>query len=90
MRLNIELLEKRTTLVNGNTRARCPACAETGNDFKGEHLIIFPNGKYGCAVYPKDAEHRKSIFRLVGLKGVNRNASTETIKVSVNPKPGWS
>ena len=29
----------------GNITAQCPACAEKGGDAKGDHLIIYPDGK---------------------------------------------
>lgn len=46
--------------------ARCPACAALGGDRKGEHLIIFPDGKYGCVVTDADPLHRREIHRLAG------------------------
>jgi hypothetical protein len=48
--------------------AQCPACAATGHDSTGEHLIIYADGKYGCVAHPKDKAHRKEIFRLVGTR----------------------
>jgi hypothetical protein len=66
MSLNIDRLEKVVRLANGGTQARCPACAETGGDRKGEHLRISPEGKFGCCVFPGDREHRKRIFALAG------------------------
>jgi hypothetical protein len=30
------------------TIARCPACAEGGGDKKGEHLLIWSTGRFGC------------------------------------------
>ena len=53
----------------GKHVARCPACAETDNDRKGEHLFIAPNGRFGCVQFPgSDGErHRKRIFELVGI-----------------------
>lgn len=53
--------------------ARCPACADEGNDKKGEHLFINNEGKFGCVVYPGELGryHRKQIFNLVGLRGEN-------------------
>ena len=50
--------------------ARCPACAETGNDRKGEHLFIEQNGKFGCVVFQgtDGHKHRQRIFELVGIK----------------------
>lgn len=66
MSLNINQLEKVRNLAGGRVEARCPACAESGNDRKGEHLLIKPDGRFGCCAYPKDREHRKRIFALVG------------------------
>ena len=52
------------------TTARCPACAESGGDNKGEHLIINPQGRFGCVVYagkgPDAKQHRRRIFALCG------------------------
>jgi hypothetical protein len=50
--------------------ARCPACAETGNDRKGEHLFIEQSGRFGCVVFPgtEGHSHRQRIFELVGIK----------------------
>jgi hypothetical protein len=47
--------------------ARCPACAEHDGDRKGNHLTIFPSGKFACAAVPGDSEHRRRIFALVGI-----------------------
>ena len=51
--------------------ARCPACAKTGGDKAGEHLVIFPDGRFGCVVYSgeRGVEHRRWIVRLVGVGG---------------------
>lgn len=68
MSLNIALLEK--VRQRGNkTIGRCPACAETGGDASGEHLIIDASGAYGCVNNPGPAgtEHRKRIFSLAGV-----------------------
>ena len=57
---------RRTT--NGCCVARCPACAEHGQDAKGEHLWWNPaTGAYGCVVYSGDVTHRQRIRELVGL-----------------------
>ena len=50
--------------------ARCPACAETGNDRKGEHLFIEQGGRFGCVVFPghEGHKHRQRIFELAGIK----------------------
>jgi hypothetical protein len=47
--------------------AQCPACAEVGADSKGDHLAIFPDGKYCCVAHPDDRAHSKKIYKLVGL-----------------------
>ena len=66
MSLNVSKLEKVRELAGGIVQARCPACAEGGNDRAGEHLRIYPDGRFGCCVHPKSGEHRKRIFALAG------------------------
>ncbi len=66
MSLDLAKLEKVRPLANGSVEARCPACAEGGHDRKGEHLLIKPDGRFGCCANPKDREHRKRIFALAG------------------------
>lgn len=48
-------------------RGACPACREDGSDRSGDHLLIRKNGKFGCAVFPGNHEHRQRIKQLVGL-----------------------
>lgn len=66
MSLDLNKLEKVRDAGNGAIQARCPACAEAGQDRKGEHLRIQPDGKFGCCVFPQDHLHRKRIFALAG------------------------
>jgi hypothetical protein len=66
MSLDVNKLEKVREVGNGTLQARCPACAEAGQDRKGEHLRIQPDGKFGCCVFPQDRLHRKRIFALAG------------------------
>ena len=66
MGLQIDRLEKVRTTGGGLIHARCPACAVESGDTKGEHLIIYPDGRFGCCVNPGDKQHRKRIFALVG------------------------
>jgi hypothetical protein len=49
--------------------ARCPACAETGQDKKGDHLIINNDGKFACVMFQGSSgqKHRKRIFQLTGI-----------------------
>jgi len=79
MSLNLEKLENVRKLDGGVVQARCPACAEGGNDRKGEHLRIMADGRFGCCVHPKDSDHRKRIFALVGEK----SPGTFTVRVKV-------
>jgi putative DNA primase/helicase len=62
-------LEKVKHKDGGIVTARCPVCAEQGHDKTGNHLSIFPNGRFGCVQFPRDEgkEHRKRIFALVGV-----------------------
>lgn len=68
MSLDLSRLEKVVELAHGVKRARCPACAEAGQDRKGEHLRLYPDGRFGCCVHPRDREHRKRIFALAGQR----------------------
>ena len=79
MSLDRSKLQMVHELGNGGWQARCPACAESGQDRKGQHLRISPEGKFGCCVFPGDREHRKRIFALAGEHG------PKAIKVRVAP-----
>ena len=68
MSLDVAKLEKVRELAGGLVQARCPACAEGGHDRTGEHLRIYPDGRFGCCVHPKDGEHRKRIWALAGVR----------------------
>src|SRR5512137_1519716 len=68
MSLDVSKLEKARQMSGGIVQARCPACAEGGGDRRGEHLRVYPDGRYGCCVHPKDGQHRKRIFALVGAR----------------------
>lgn len=81
MSLDVAKLEKVRELAGGIVQARCPACAEGGGDRKGEHLRIYADGRYGCCVHPKDGEHRKRIFALVGA----RKPGTLTLRLKTPP-----
>lgn len=69
MGLDIKKLREVKQEPRGRIIAQCPACAEEGMDRKCEHLIIYPDGKFGCALYPghEGREHRKEIFRIAGI-----------------------
>jgi hypothetical protein len=59
------------------TIAQCPACAEEGRDRKGDHLVLFPNERFGCVIN-RSKEHRDRIIHLAGAR------STRTSP----PRPG--
>ena len=64
--LDSSKLENVKTREN-KTIAACPACRAAGDDNKGEHLVIYSNGKFGCIAHEGDSLHRKDIFSLVGI-----------------------
>jgi hypothetical protein len=66
MSLDLSKLDKVIELPDGVKRARCPACAESGSDKTGQHLRIYPDGKFGCCVHPRESEHRSRIYALAG------------------------
>ena len=54
----------------------CPACQAEGRDSKGEHLLVFEDGGFACALWPVThpdedgrAEHRSIIAQALGLRG---------------------
>jgi len=81
MSLDVGKLEKVREVAGGIVQAQCPACAEGGGDRKGEHLRIYPDGRYGCCVHPKDGEHRKRIFALAG----ERKPGTFSVRLKTPP-----
>lgn len=69
--MNIDIARLKNVRTRGQkTTAQCPACAEQGHDKSGEHLIVWPDGRIGCVVYPGHTraatEHRTRIFALYG------------------------
>jgi hypothetical protein len=60
--------------------AQCPACAEDGKDSKGDHLVIYRNGRFGCVV-KKSKAHRKRIFELVGQTGSFKSGGPIPVRI---------
>jgi hypothetical protein len=85
MSLDVAKLEKVRELAGGIVQARCPACAEGGNDRTGEHLRIYPDGRFGCCVHPKDSEHRKRIWALAGCKLHLSPAGSVSLRLKTPP-----
>lgn len=83
MSLDVAKLEKVRELAGGIVQARCPACAEGGHDRTGEHLRIYPDGRFGCCVHPKDGEHRKRVWALVGCKLHRSSAASVSLRIKV-------
>lgn len=86
MSLDLAKLEKVRDRGNKIT-ARCPACAESGNDSTGDHLSIFPEGQYACLLYPAGDgnQHRARIYELAGIKD-----SRQAIVKTAPAKAGWT
>lgn len=60
---------------DGSHQAGCPACMENGSDKSHNHLRIFPDGRFGCAAFPSDSQHRRRIFSLVGRRVSTRRTA---------------
>ncbi len=86
MSLDLSKLEKVRHREDGGVEARCPACAEGGHDRKGQHLLVKPDGRFGCCANPKDREHRRRIFALARDTSP-RNIKVKTPAVKVLPAP---
>jgi hypothetical protein len=78
-------LENICELAGGHVQARCPACAEGGNDRSGEHLRIYSDGRLGCCVHPKDREHRKRIWALAGRKLHPLSPGSFSLRIKTSP-----
>lgn len=80
--LDVSRLENVKRHQDGSIRAACPACRANGSDKSGDHLLIQPSGKFGCATNPSDGTHRKEIFALVGIKpagSTHRNGTSRIV-----------
>ena len=47
----------------------CPACREEGKDSDRDNLRVYAAGPFNCIAHPKDREHNRRIFALVGVRG---------------------
>jgi len=75
MSIDITKLEKVKSKGN-KTIARCPACADLGQDRTGDHLIINEDGSFACVIYQgiEGRDHRKRVFGLAGIKEQTKSA----------------
>jgi len=85
MALNLNRLEKVKKGPGGGQRARCPACASKGEDKQGQHLYIRADGKFGCAKYPKNKEHRSLIAKLAGDRKGGGSLGKQPIRIAIKP-----
>lgn len=85
MSLDRAKLQKVRGLANGGLQAQCPACAEAGADRAGEHLRIYPDGKFGCCVHPGNSSHRRRIFALAGER--SRTEIKVRVAAATNSRP---
>ena len=85
MSVDLQKLTVSRRLADGTDVARCPACAAIGQDRKGEHLVVYPDGRFGCVLHPRDAGwlHRKAIWEAVGER---KRRPPLILKFTVKPK----
>jgi P4 family phage/plasmid primase-like protien len=76
-KLDLGKLKNVVHLDNGSTHAACPACRAAGGDHTGDHLLIDPSGRFGCAKYPSDPKHRREIWKLAGERGADTESELE-------------
>ena len=79
MALDLSKLQNVKKAAHGKSTARCPACAVGGGDEKGNHLVLYADGKYGCVANPDDKAHRQEIYALAG----GRTGAGTPTKISV-------
>ena len=83
MKLDQSKLKNVVRKGDGKITAQCPACAADGGDAKGEHLVVFRDGKFGCVLYEKDKAHNKLILKLAGSN--DRGDGGSGCRLSVRP-----
>jgi hypothetical protein len=83
MALDRTKLQNVTPRANGSFTARCPACAGTGGDTAGNHLIVYEDGRFACVVYPGSSgkEHRGEIAKLVATDTPHRPPPPKAITI---------
>lgn len=74
MALDLSKLEK-VKQKGDRIECQCPACFEAGTDKTGNHLIIQPDGAFGCVMNPGDKIHRRRIAELAGLPDETRQTT---------------
>lgn len=69
---------------HGKITAQCPVCQENSRS----HLVIFPDGKFGCVVN-SDPSHRKEIWRLIGTDAPGTTSDEERMPEVEPPPTTW-
>ena len=88
MSLDVNKLENVSRGKDGKITARCPACKKEGHDSKGDHLVVFDDGGFGCVKYMGDSEHRKEIAKLAGQQAdAPQQRGRITVSPFIAPKP---
>lgn len=95
MSLDIGKLKNVVRRDDGSIIAQCPACdAEGGDRTHMNHLIVYPSGSFGCAIYPGEEgypseerkKHLREIFRLAGGPGSDDLGGVGDRKRYLGPK----
>jgi hypothetical protein len=73
--------------VSDRTTIPCPACREAGSDKSGNHLAIFPSGKFHCIAAGKDRVHNRRIIELMPELGKAEHPLTSAPALAIRPRP---
>lgn len=89
MSLESSKLENVQLRSDGALIARCPACSEEGRDQGGNHLIVLPDGRFGCVVNSGDDDnarrHRREIWVLAGKRDGQNFSRTPKRRLVLTP-----
>jgi hypothetical protein len=87
----LEAFEEIPTAEGYKLVGPCPACREQGRDNTGNHLVIYPDGRFGCAAYQASEadygqreDHLKAIWK--ALRDVMGGKIKSPPKVSTEVK----
>jgi len=90
-----------TDTGDGRWIGPCPACQAAGGDSKGNHLVLFSDGRFGCIKYKGEdgKDHRREMARLQPalINGIGKNwkpkprdLSKEKAAIEQASKEFWS
>ncbi len=76
--------------LSDKTTAACPQCRAEGLDSSGNHLVLYPDGRFGCCIN-SDSAHRQAIWRLAGDgKGSNESVPAEEQQPQIEMERTWN